>query len=62
MNKHMTNMLSISYMSPGLYTKQFLLYMQKHSHSDYTIFFVHMEGKIEDHSIGTDSNFTKNPA
>ena len=49
-------------MSPGLYTKQFLFYMQKHSHSDYTNFFVRMEGKIEDHPIGKKSNFTINPA
>ena len=63
MNKHMTNMLSILYMFPGLYTKQFFLfYMQKYYHSDYTNFFIHVEGKIEDHLIGIDSNFTKNPA
>jgi len=36
--------------------------MQKYPHSDYNNFVVHMEGKIEDYPIGTESNFTKIPA
>lgn len=39
----------------------FILYA-KYSHTGYTDFFVHLERKIEEHPIGTDSNFIRNHA
>ena len=52
----------VMYVSRSINKTVFFILYAKYSHTGHTDFFVHLVRKIEEHPIGTDSNFIRNPA
>ena len=52
----------VMYVSRSINKTVFFILYAKYSHTGYTDFLIHLERKIEEHPIGTDSNFIRNPA